>query len=153
MFFIGGIMPGTKQLDFGQTGICPRCGSYGRYQVYMTYLCFTFFFIPLFRWNRKFYVKMSCCGAVYALSREAGMAILQGRDIEIEESDLTPVPDGSGWGGADGGGQGRDGWQGNGWSDPGGRGGRPVRRCPSCGYETSEDFTYCPKCGTRMERE
>jgi hypothetical protein len=148
MFFIGGIMPGMKQLDFGQTGICPRCGSYGRYQVYMTYLCFTFFFIPLFRWNRKFYVKMSCCGAVYALSREAGMAILRGRDIEIEESDLTPVQDGDSWDGAGGSGQTGSGWNAGGWQNTG-----RTRRCPSCGYETDEDFTYCPKCGTRLEEK
>lgn len=40
-----------------------------RYQVYMTYMYFSFFFIPLFKWNKRFYVKMSCCDAVYELTR------------------------------------------------------------------------------------
>lgn len=148
MFFIGGIMPGMKQLDFSQTGVCFHCGSYGRFEVYMTYLCFTFFFIPIFKWNRKFYVKMTCCGAEYELSREAGMAILHGRNIEIEESDLTPIRNGSGW-------DSNSGWdndrsQGGGWND---NGSGQWKKCPSCGYETNEDFDYCPKCGTRLERE
>ena len=24
------------------------------------------------------------------------------------------------------------------------------RRCSYCGYETTEDFVYCPKCGNRF---
>ena len=65
MIFIGGISSGMKQIEYMKTVICSRCGAYGRYQVFMTYMYFSFFFIPLFKWNRRFYVKMSCCGAVY----------------------------------------------------------------------------------------
>ncbi|WP_408633815.1 zinc-ribbon domain-containing protein [Pseudobutyrivibrio xylanivorans] len=24
------------------------------------------------------------------------------------------------------------------------------KRCSNCGYETAEDFDYCPKCGLRF---
>ena len=61
MIFIGGISQGQKILDYVKTVICDRCGAYGRYQVMMTYMYFSFFFIPLFKWNKKFYVK---CPAV-----------------------------------------------------------------------------------------
>ena len=61
MIFIGGISSGTKAIEYIKTVICSHCGSYGRYQVFMTYMYFSFFFIPLFKWNKKFYVKMSCC--------------------------------------------------------------------------------------------
>ena len=79
MIFIGGISSAVKQLEYLKTVICSVCGGYGRYQVFMTYTYFSFFFIPLFKWNRKFYVKMTCCGSVYELNRETGMKILRDR--------------------------------------------------------------------------
>ncbi|MCR5371636.1 MAG: zinc ribbon domain-containing protein [Clostridium sp.] len=124
MIFIGGISQGMQQLDYMKTVICGRCGAYGRYEVFMTYMYFSFFFIPLFKWNRKFFVKMSCCGAVYDLDPEKGMAILRGQQAEITEADLTLREEG----------QGR----------------RYVKKCSSCGYETEEDFEFCPKCGQRF---
>ena len=27
---------------------------------------------------------------------------------------------------------------------------RGVKRCSNCGYETAEDFEFCPKCGMRF---
>ena len=58
MFFIGGITQGTKELIYNAAAmICGRCGRYGRYQVFMTYMCLSFFFIPIFKWGRKYYVK------------------------------------------------------------------------------------------------
>ena len=56
MIFIGGISSAVKQLEYLKTVICSVCGGYGRYQVFMTYTYFSFFFIPLFKWNRKFYL-------------------------------------------------------------------------------------------------
>ena len=47
MFFIFGISSGKKRLDFNQTMICPNCGHFGRLEVYMTYMYFSLFFIPL----------------------------------------------------------------------------------------------------------
>ena len=124
MIFIGGINQGMQQIEYLKTVICSRCGAYGRYEVFMTYMYFSFFFIPLFKWNRKFYVKMSCCGAVYELSPEKGMALLRGQEAEITEADLTLMEDG--------------------------RGRRVYKKCASCGYETEEDFEFCPKCGQRF---
>ena len=74
-----------------KTVICSSCGGYGRYQVFMTYTYFSFFFIPVFKWNRQFYVKMSCCGSVYELDREVGMKILRGESVDIREEDLTLI--------------------------------------------------------------
>ena len=81
MIFIGGISQGRKILDYVRTVICGCCGRYGRYEVIMTYTYFSFFFIPLFKWNRQFYVRMTCCGAVYSLEKEVGQQILAGRDV------------------------------------------------------------------------
>lgn len=125
MIFIGGISQGRKILDYVRTVICGCCGRYGRYEVIMTYTYFSFFFIPLFKWNRQFFVRMTCCGAVYRLDDQVGREILSGNQVEIEPGDLTLVQ----------GGQGTSGF------------GTARKRCGSCGYETEEDFEYCPKCG------
>lgn len=129
MFFIGGISSGVKPLEYLKTVICGRCGAYGQYQVYMTYMYFSFFFIPIFKWNRRFFVEMSCCGAVYELDPEVGKRLLRGEEVEITESDLTLRQDGNGnpWTGSDA--------------------SHRHKVCPSCGFETDEDFSYCPQCG------
>ena len=129
MFFIGGITQGTKELVYNAAAmICGRCGRYGRYQVFMTYMCLSFFFIPIFRWGRKYYVKTSCCGTVYQLDEEVGKRIAAGEDVPIREEDLTLVSEGH---------------DAPAWDVP-------VKRCSNCGYETKENFDYCPKCGKRF---
>jgi hypothetical protein len=56
-----GITEGKKEFEHNQVVICERCGSYGRYEVYMTYTVLSLFFIPCFKWNRQYYVRTTCC--------------------------------------------------------------------------------------------
>jgi hypothetical protein len=70
---------------------------------------------------------MSCCGTVYELDPAVGEEISRGSGREIRQQDLTLVS--------------------------GGRTARMIRRCPACGYQTDEDFDFCPKCGERLSRE
>lgn len=131
MFFIFGINSGRKELSSGQLVICNICGGYGRYQIFMTYTSLSLFFIPVLKWGRHYYVTMSCCGSVYDLNPEKGRRMARGEDVEIGPSDLSLVKTGT-----------RQQWQ------------APSERrrvCGSCGYETREDFAYCPKCGSRLE--
>ena len=123
MFFIMGMSNGEKRFDFSQTIICDVCGAYGRYEVFMTFMYLSLFFIPLFRWNKHFYVRTTCCNTLYELDPEVGRRIARGENVQITERDLTRVS-GSG---------------------------RRIRRCGHCGYATEEDFAYCPRCGSRME--
>ena len=123
MFFMMGITEGRKDLDYSKMIICDVCGQYGRYMVYMTYTVLSLFFIPVFKWNRQYFVQTSCCGTVYSLDQEKGRSLERGENVDIEKTDLTMVQRGS------------------------------VSRtkvCPSCGYRTDEDFEYCPKCGQRL---
>ena len=122
MFFIMGITDGRKDFDFSQTVICDNCGKYGRFQVFMIYTVLSLFFIPTFKWNRRYYVQMSCCGTVYELDPEIGKRIASGEELQIKSQDLTKVSQGRGF----------------------------LMRCSNCGYETAEDFDYCPKCGVRF---
>lgn len=122
MFFIGGISNGEKKLDYVQTVVCPMCGSFGRMEVYITYMCFSLFFIPLFKWNKKYYVKSTCCNSIYILNNDLGIKISRGENILISETDLQLAN----------------------YIQP------TINRCSNCGYIGNEDFQYCPKCGQRL---
>lgn len=117
-----GISNGEKKFDFTQTIICDSCGGYGRYEVFMTFMYLSLFFIPCFKWKKRFYVRTTCCGALYELNPEVGRRIARGEDVSIQKSDLTGVSGG----------------------------GFRLRRCSRCGFSTEEDFAYCPHCGGRM---
>ena len=123
MFFIMGMSPREKQIPYkGELIICPECGKYGRYEVFMTCMCFSMFFIPLFRWNRQYIVRANCCGTLYQLDPEIGRAVERGSDVQILPEHLTKIS--------------------NGTMNSGGE-----KTCGYCGYKTTEDFQFCPKCG------
>lgn len=135
MFFIMGIQSGQKELSFNQLVICSVCGSYGRYQVLMTYTSLSLFFIPILKWGRRYYVTLPCCKTVYELAPEMGKRIARGEPVEITMADLTLVKAGR-----------REHMEYP--ADPvTGR----KRVCEACGYETGEDFSYCPKCGSELK--
>ena len=99
MLFIGGISQGRKLLNYARSIFCQSCGSTSQCQVFMTYMYFSFFFIPLFKWNKRFYVQMSCCSAIYELEPEIGKAILRGEEPSITSATFiwsrrenTPAP-------------------------------------------------------------
>lgn len=129
MFFMIGITDGRKDLTFTQTILCRACGKYGRYQVFVTYMTLLLFFIPCFRWNRRYYVETSCCHTIYELDPEVGKRIAKGENVVITEDDLTQVYSGN-----------------RGWHSTGG-----YKNCRFCGYTTNEDFEFCPKCGNRFD--
>lgn len=122
MFLMLGINDDRRDLDFSQMVICDACGAYGRYQVFMTFTVLSLFFIPCFKWNRRYYVQTSCCGRIYELDREIGAAIARGEQAEIRPEHLKEMP---------------------------GQNYR-IHRCTNCGYETQEDFEFCPKCGRKF---
>ena len=120
-----GITDGRKDFSFNQLVTCAICGKYGRFNVFMTYTVLSLFFIPTFKWNKRYYVQTSCCGTVYELDPEIGRAIARGEEVEIQQSHLTRVMEGRGFT-------------------------TGYKKCRQCGYETTEDFDFCPKCGTRF---
>ena len=131
MFFIMGINTGRKHLPFHQAMVCSRCGKYSSCSVYMTYTVLSLFFIPCFRWNRKYYVTMNCCHTTYQLDSETGKRILRGEPPEISPGNLTPVNEyGSHYDALD-----------TNYN-------KAEKECRHCGFRTDEDYEYCPKCGT-----
>lgn len=123
MFFIGGIFQGKKEFEqFRQTMICKKCGRYSSISVFMTYTCFSFFFIPLFKWGKEYYAVSNCCHTVYSIDRELGKAIEHGEAVTLREEDLTIV----------------------------GMGQAQEVHCSDCGYLLTPEYAYCPKCGKKL---
>lgn len=120
MFFIFGMSTKEKEIDFSQTIVCSNCGSYGRYQAFMTYSYFSLFFIPLFKWNKKYYIRSTCCDSLYSIDKDLGQDIESGQRTNISESDLHPININ-----------------------------RSIV-CNNCNYPIEEDFEYCPKCGEKL---
>lgn len=118
MFFIMGSGQDQKQLDFDQIIICKCCGKYGHLRAFMAYSYLSFFFIPLFKWNRRYYVQMSCCDAVCELNPELGKEIERGNIVNLNVDALN--------------------FQNNHYMG---------KHCANCGFYTTEDFDFCPKCG------
>lgn len=123
MFFIIGISNGIKNMEYFKNMICKGCGRFGRAEAFMTYSCLSLFFIPIFKWGKKYFIKMSCCGEIFEISPELGREIASGGTPDISDSDLMHSPDISG----------------------------PVdKSCPCCGAQLDNGFAYCPYCGERL---
>ena len=122
MFFIFGISNKEKELDFRQATECPSCGVYGSLEAFMVYNYFSLFFIPIFRWSKRYFIKSTCCGSIYTIEKDLGRAIERGDKPHISPSDLTPLASNYNRG----------------------------RSCNNCGYPLDPGFEYCPKCGIRQ---
>lgn len=127
MFLIIGCSDRQKKLKFSQTGRCKCCGARSEVEVYMVYTCLTLFFIPVFKWNKRYFVHMPCCGADCELGQELGKAVARGRVSHLDTDSLNFTQYGN---------------QHN--ADTCGK------RCPNCGFVSAADFGYCPKCGQRL---
>ncbi|MDY3929573.1 MAG: zinc ribbon domain-containing protein [Clostridia bacterium] len=125
MFFIMGIFDGQKEIkyDGGGMNICKLCGAYCSYRIFCTYMCFTLFFIPIFKWSKQYYAECSSCNKLFKLNKELGRRIERGENVLISPDDLEPE---------------------NSFYE------NRERKCENCGYTVREDFEYCPKCGKRI---
>lgn len=118
MFFILGISQKEKRLNFDQLMICKCCGKYGHIEVFMTYSYFMVFFIPILKWNKRYFVRMNCCGSTVELASEIGKEIEQGKVVSINPESLN-----------------FEHYEHN------------IKHCSNCGFSTNENFQYCPQCG------
>lgn len=121
MFFIMGISQGRKKLNFDQTVVCGSCGRFGHLEVYLVYSYLSLFFIPVFKWGRSYYVHTTCCDTTVPIDAELGRQIERGQVTSLPESIIPSTYRYSG-----------------------------RKRCSACGFETEEDYQFCPKCGARL---
>ena len=84
MFFFGifGIQDKEKNLKEFSNIIC-SCGMYSRMQLVERYYYFHFFFIPLFKWGREYYIEARCCGRVFKVPRNYIKEILESDTVDL----------------------------------------------------------------------
>lgn len=105
-------------------------GTFGEYEVMEVGETLYLFFIPVFTWNRQYYAK-DAEGNAFLLSEETGKALRRGEKDRITAFDLGEQMNARG--GFDSSTEGI------------------LKKCPYCGFTTTENYTYCPKCAEKLE--
>ncbi|AUS96393.1 zinc-ribbon domain-containing protein [Clostridium thermosuccinogenes] len=123
MFFIGifGIDQASKPSGMANNVICPACEALTRFEISKTYSYFHIFFIPVFKWNVRYYVKSACCGSLYELDPVIGAEYEKGRNPEIRQEHLRPVSQYM-----------------------------PFKVCSHCGARFDSGYSFCPYCGKKL---
>ena len=82
MFFVMGVYDRSKQLNcITDMSVCSECGRYCSYKIFVTYMCLSLFFIPVFKWGKRYYAVSSCCGKRRELDRETGRKAERGEKV------------------------------------------------------------------------
>lgn len=127
MFFIGifGIETKEKLIKILEGINCKHCTSNRRGKLIKIYTFFHFFFIPIFKWNEKYYITCENCNAVYEIPKEKGKAMEKGEKVEIVNSDIVDLNAKYSKYGA-------------------------MNVCPNCKKVLDKNYKYCPHCGEKI---
>lgn len=126
MFFIGvfGIEEKHKEIRNIQNIVCKDCERMTTYELIETYSFFHFFFIPIFRWNYRYYLKCRSCNTVFKIPKELGESLKMGENLSINNADLNYAF--------------RE------------ENVASITKCNNCGREVDYKFQYCPHCGHKL---
>ena len=125
MFLIMGIQEKNKVVDCTNTLPCHKCDGKQGYGIYSRYKYFHIFFLPVWTWGYTFNIKCNRCGTIYNIKRE-NQQKLKDPCVELTYWDLEPMVSEQ-------------------YS-------KTKKSCDHCGYEIDEEFEFCPKCGTQINR-
>lgn len=127
MFIFGVFGIGTKEKEIKdvQNIICKKCNSMSVYKLSKYYNYFHIFFIPVFIWGNKYYLRLRCCNTVFELNSKVGKDIENGEFILIKDEDIIEV-----------------------YSENNNYAGRINKiKCRGCGKDIDASYTFCPHCG------
>lgn len=129
MFFIGvfGIENKDKEIKVLGNISCKKCNSTVTGRLIKNFNFFHFFFIPIFKWNERYYIICDRCKVLYSIEKEKGKAIERGEDISITYWDLQEISQEY-------------------YSDNYFQG----NICKNCGNKVEPSFKYCPHCGAKI---
>jgi len=119
--FIGifGIESKQREVKEFSNVVCPSCGL-TRSVLFEQFMFFHFFFIPLFKWDRKFFLKLRC-GCVYELDREYFEEIKKSEELDFSRMRKIFSEDKV-----------------------------EYKKCLKCGKSFIDSYSYCPYCGDKL---
>lgn len=123
MFFIGifGIQQKQKVIKIIENLNCGNCDNITRGKLIKIFTCFHIFFIPIFKWNEKYYVECQGCNSVFTVKKEKGKAVEKGEADNITYWDLEECISK-----------------------------KSEHICTRCGKHIEDDFEFCPYCGSKL---
>ena len=129
MFFIGifGRENKEKEVKIINNLTCKSCNRLSMARIIKHYEFFHFFFIPIFKWNEKYYVECGSCKKIFSISKEKGKVIERGENIDITYWDLHEINNNYGYD-------------------------YNINSvCKSCGKVVDSEYKYCPYCGHEIK--
>lgn len=85
MFFIGVFGIGDEEEIAAQYAnqVCPACGRWSRAELTLAYRYFHIFFLPVWKYSRKYALRMDCCGAIYDMDETYGRELSAGGPLDF----------------------------------------------------------------------
>jgi uncharacterized Zn-finger protein len=121
MFFFIAVTSGSKELGKRRCQYFPCCEiTSALASVTCVYQQFIFFFLPIFRFGKRYFVSCPKCGAVYEIDREEGRRLERDPNMEIRPDRMFRVA------------------------------GNAVKFCPHCGARVEPGNRFCPNCGSKL---
>jgi hypothetical protein len=124
MIFIGifGIKELQKKIATLNNVVCPACQALTRSEIFRSDSCFHIFFIPLIKWNTRYYAKAACCSSVFEIDATQARQLEEGQITEIKPEYLHPL-----------------------------NSRLPYQICSSCQARVESGFSFCPYCGRKLQ--
>jgi len=121
MFLIFGITNGANDLGVRKCGFFSCCANREvMAAITCTFQQFTLFFIPLFRFGKRYFVSCPNCGTVYEIRKDEGQRLERDYAAEINPDALFIVQ------------------------------GASKKICPNCKSSVAPNCRYCPNCGASL---
>lgn len=77
IFFYGWGTKADKKEVYNQN-FCPTCNTVVPFHAVIQYDYFSLFFIPIIKWNKRYYMECPYCGNAHAISKETYLQIKEG---------------------------------------------------------------------------
>lgn len=131
MFFIGifGIENKDKEIKTLDNISCKKCNNPTTARLIKNFNFFHLFFIPLFKWNEKYYVICNQCNSIYTILKDKGKALENGENVDISYWDLQEMD--------------AENYTNSYYEE---------NACTNCGRKVDANFKYCPYCGGRITK-
>ncbi len=123
MFFVGifGINEKEKPVTTYNNIVCPACQALTHLDIFKAYSYFHFFFIPIFRWNQRYYGKTACCSSIFKVGPVKAEQFDRGQIPDLRPENLEPKSYDL-----------------------------PYKKCANCGAASETKYRFCPYCGNKL---